>query len=359
MNKRRLQVFVSSTFTDLVTERQAAVEAILKAGHIPAGMELFTAGSLSQLEVIKQWIKESDVYLLILGARYGSIEPSSGLSYTEIEFDYARDCGLPYFSVVQSDEGRKVKVKEVGESILERANVSKYDAFRHKVSSQMCAFFENTKDIKLAVLETLPQIALDPDLVGWIPASDATPSKGLIDELTQSLEENRRLKEEIKTLQKIKDLSQAPDIELRKIAELLIKETLTVPADVSKHPGGLKSSLLEIAITYAGELAAGVTNQAGVSEKEQFLRFKVAPKLVSFGLAEHAPVPSGALWMIFKLSKQGVKVLNWSRQNYVWKDVPRKSEPEASKAAPDPAKPAKGTPKAPQKKALPNRHPVV
>ena len=64
--KKRLQVFVSSTFTDLRDERQAAVEAILAAGHIPAGMELFAAGNESQMEAIQQWIDESDVYLLIL-----------------------------------------------------------------------------------------------------------------------------------------------------------------------------------------------------------------------------------------------------------------------------------------------------
>jgi hypothetical protein len=85
--KRKLQVFVSSTYDDLREERQAAVEAILKAGHIPAGMELFTAGSGSQLQVIRRWIEESDLYLLILGGRYGSIEPKSGLSYTEVEAD--------------------------------------------------------------------------------------------------------------------------------------------------------------------------------------------------------------------------------------------------------------------------------
>ncbi len=51
MNKK-LQVFVSSTYTDLIEERQAAVEAILDAGHIPAGMELFKAGK-SQMKTIK------------------------------------------------------------------------------------------------------------------------------------------------------------------------------------------------------------------------------------------------------------------------------------------------------------------
>lgn len=73
MNKK-LQVFVSSTYTDLIEERQAAVEAILDAGHIPAGMELFKAGNESQLKTIYKWIDQSDVYMLILGGRYGSIE---------------------------------------------------------------------------------------------------------------------------------------------------------------------------------------------------------------------------------------------------------------------------------------------
>jgi len=50
--KVKYQVFISSTFKDLIEERQAAVEAILKAGHIPAGMELFKSGK-TQLETIK------------------------------------------------------------------------------------------------------------------------------------------------------------------------------------------------------------------------------------------------------------------------------------------------------------------
>lgn len=82
VQKKKLQVFVSSTFDDLKDARQAAVEAILTAKHIPAGMELFAAGDESQMNVIKRWIDQSDVYLLILGGRYGSIEPKSGKSYT-------------------------------------------------------------------------------------------------------------------------------------------------------------------------------------------------------------------------------------------------------------------------------------
>ncbi|MCV5233546.1 DUF4062 domain-containing protein, partial [Escherichia coli] len=71
--KKKLQVFVSSTYEDLKHDRQAAVSAILKAGHIPAGMELFTSGDQSQMDTIRRWIDESDVYMLILGGRYGSV----------------------------------------------------------------------------------------------------------------------------------------------------------------------------------------------------------------------------------------------------------------------------------------------
>ena len=99
MNKK-LQVFVSSTYTDLIEERQAAVEAILDAGHIPAGMELFKAGNKSQLETIYKWIDDSDVYILILGGRYGSIEEISGKSYIQLEYEYAVKKNMPFFAII-------------------------------------------------------------------------------------------------------------------------------------------------------------------------------------------------------------------------------------------------------------------
>src|SRR5215211_737347 len=98
--KKKLQVFVSSTYQDLREARQAAVEAILSAGHIPAGMELFAAGDESQMKVIERWIDESDVFLLILGGRYGSIEPISGKSYIHLEYEYAVSKEKPLFAVV-------------------------------------------------------------------------------------------------------------------------------------------------------------------------------------------------------------------------------------------------------------------
>lgn len=72
--EKKYQVFISSTYTDLIEERQKAVEAILNAGHIPAGMELFHAGDETQKDLISEWIEDSDIYVLILGGRYGSLD---------------------------------------------------------------------------------------------------------------------------------------------------------------------------------------------------------------------------------------------------------------------------------------------
>lgn len=105
-------MFISSTYKDLINERQAAVEAVLNAGHIPAGMELFKAGDQTQKEIIKEWIEESDVYLLILGARYGSVDSESNISYTEWEYNLARKLGIPSFSLVLTDDYIDQKVKD-------------------------------------------------------------------------------------------------------------------------------------------------------------------------------------------------------------------------------------------------------
>ena len=84
LSQKKFQIFISSTYKDLIDERQMAVQAIVKMGHIPAGMELFKAGA-SQWQTITKWIDESDIYVLILGGKYGSINPNEGKAYTHLE----------------------------------------------------------------------------------------------------------------------------------------------------------------------------------------------------------------------------------------------------------------------------------
>ncbi|WP_417915523.1 DUF4062 domain-containing protein [Candidatus Electronema sp. JM] len=195
--KKRLQVFVSSTYSDLIKERQAAVEAILTSGHIPAGMELFTSGDESQMEAIKQWIDESDVYLLILGGRYGSIDPNTGKSYTQLEYEYAVSQEKPLFSCVIKDSAIESRVKEHGTAFLETENLHKLKEFRTQVLTKMVRFWEDYKDIKITIGETLAQLSRREDLLGWMRPQQEADISGLADEITRLSKENAQLREQL------------------------------------------------------------------------------------------------------------------------------------------------------------------
>jgi hypothetical protein len=196
--RKRLQVFVSSTFSDLREERQAAVEAILSAGHIPAGMELFAAGDESQMEVIKQWIDESDVYLLIVGGRYGSIEPKSGKSYTQLEYEYALEKGKPLFACVLKESALDARVKKHGIEMIDKHR-KELDAFRDLVQSKVVEFWEDTKDIKLAIINKLGQLSRREDLIGWTRANQQANLPALSDEIARLSKENADLRGQLGT----------------------------------------------------------------------------------------------------------------------------------------------------------------
>lgn len=203
--RKKLQIFVSSTFTDLQEERQAAVEAVLKAGHIPAGMELFRSGDESQKETITKWIKESDAYLLILGGRYGSIEPTSGKSYTHWEYDFAGEIGIPRFAVVISDESLDKKVRAQGGEVLEKENSALYQDFKKDVLNKTSQFFNDTKDIQLTIMQKLSELTLDDSLKGWISGKNLQDAFEVNTSLLKVTNENTKLKDEIARLREIID----------------------------------------------------------------------------------------------------------------------------------------------------------
>ncbi|GGD81535.1 hypothetical protein GCM10011514_52020 [Emticicia aquatilis] len=224
---RKLQVFVSSTFIDLQEERQAAVQSILNAGHIPAGMELFTAGDESQWTIIKRWIEDSDVYMLLLGGRYGSIEPKSGKSYTHLEYEYAVNLKKPLFAIVMQEQALDEKVKEKGKFILELDNPQGLKEFRRVVTGNICSFWSDLKDIKLSINDSIRDIEYryEGSLKGWIKDEGINFSSTL-DELTRLSKENSELKLELANYQNSGE--KINGVEIEKFAELLKNKKLNL-----------------------------------------------------------------------------------------------------------------------------------
>ena len=189
---KKLQVFVSSTFKDLGPERNAAVWEILKTQGIPAGMELFVADGTKSLKIIRRWIDNSDVYFLILGGRYGSIDEKTGKSYTEIEWDYALRRKLPLVAFVASDEYLDAKAKAPGilaRDVYERDNVDLYDAFKKKVTQRQREEFSSLAELENSIAHVLSELRDRNDLVGWVRGgTEPAASKITLDTL---LKDNR------------------------------------------------------------------------------------------------------------------------------------------------------------------------
>lgn len=200
MNKK-LQVFVSSTYTDLIEERQVAVQAILDSGHIPAGMELFKAGQ-SQMKTIQKWINESDVYMLILGGRYGSIEEESGLSYTELEYKYALLKKMPIFTIILEDSFLFNKAASCGKDIIfEKNNITKYNAFKALVMSKIVKKVNNIDSIETVIHSTINDIQYDEDysLIGWIKGNTINNDFKILSRIKFLEMENKNLKYQLST----------------------------------------------------------------------------------------------------------------------------------------------------------------
>ena len=151
--KKKLQVFVSSTYEDMKAERQKAVEAILAAGHIPAGMELFASENQEQWKVIQRWIRESDVFLILLGGRYGSVESTQEKSYIHREFEYAVSKNKPIMSVVISNSFLNEKIRQgVYNAHFPVENKDpRYVELKRMIRSKMSAEYSDIGDVSSAI----------------------------------------------------------------------------------------------------------------------------------------------------------------------------------------------------------------
>jgi hypothetical protein len=164
----RYQVFVSSTYDDLREERQQATQAILETSCFPSGMELFPASDDTQWELIKRVIEESDYYIVIVAGRYGSLGPE-GISYTEMEYDYAIERGIPVLGFVRGNIG------EIPSNHTEQTEKGrkKLADFRDKVMSRSCRKYSTASELGMAVMKSLMAEARIRPRTGWVRADQA------------------------------------------------------------------------------------------------------------------------------------------------------------------------------------------
>jgi hypothetical protein len=155
LQPKRYQIFVSSTYTDLVKEREDAIKAIVDFGHLPSGMEGFPAIDMEQFKYIKKVIDQCDYYILIVGDRYGSVAPD-GISFTEKEYHYAVDNGQVVLAFVKETQD-------------ESAQDERLSAFKTEVmTGRLVHLWKDGDDLKYPIRKSLQEAFDQQPRAGWV-----------------------------------------------------------------------------------------------------------------------------------------------------------------------------------------------
>jgi hypothetical protein len=208
MNKK-YSVFVSSTYEDLKEERQEVVNALLQMDCFPVGMEYFNASDQSQWDVIKSLIDECDYYVLIIAGRYGSVEPKSGKSYTQLEYEYARSIGVPTIAFLYNNP------ENLPNKDVEKEHVDELNSFKEEVKKHMVKYWSSPTNLSGQVVLSLNQLFKTHKRIGWIRA-DEKSSAEQNKELLRLREENEKLQKKIHLIEEnapegTEDLCQGED----------------------------------------------------------------------------------------------------------------------------------------------------
>jgi len=186
MPEKIYKVFVSSTSEDLREERAAVQKGLLQLGCFPVGMEIFPAADEETWDFIKSEINDSDYYVVLVAGRYGS-EGAAGLSFTEMEYDYAIAQKKPAIGFVHADPG-SIPMSKTETTAEARAKLQK---FIEKIKKRPVRLFKNPHELALEVTTSFVQLIRDRPAVGYVRTDASVDFK----KYSEVLEENKRLKE--------------------------------------------------------------------------------------------------------------------------------------------------------------------
>ena len=164
-NDARWRVFISHT-SELrefpkETSYVAAVErAVAAAGHVIVDMRDFPAADQAPAELCAERVRGCDVYVGILGTRYGSpVRGRPEVSYTELEFDTATGAGKDRLVFLLDTEADDVGIP-LSRSI-DREFGDRQDAFRRRVqdSKLVTQSFASPDGLQLLVERSLRDLA--------------------------------------------------------------------------------------------------------------------------------------------------------------------------------------------------------
>jgi tetratricopeptide (TPR) repeat protein len=133
-------VFVCSTFDDLEQEREAVLDAIHRVQSRHNAMEFFGARPGRPIDVCLEEVRKSDLLVVIVGEKYGSLPSGMGISYSQAEYEegfvrlkkpclvYLRDDDVPILKKYVERDPDKLKLLEAWKQTLNaKHTVAKFE----------------------------------------------------------------------------------------------------------------------------------------------------------------------------------------------------------------------------------------
>jgi hypothetical protein len=159
----QITAMISSTALDLPDHRKAAIDACLKAGFFPIGMEHLPPRDATGVKVSLEMVDKADVYIGIYAWRYGWVpefDNSEKVSITEMEFNRALErkaAGkLQEILVLVMDDDHPVKAKDVeaGDDAQRKLKEFKQRAMNGRVAPR----FVSVEDMNSNLLHALGEL---------------------------------------------------------------------------------------------------------------------------------------------------------------------------------------------------------
>jgi len=111
----------------------AAERAVSACGHVIVDMADFPAADQVPADLCRERVAGCDVYVGILGTRYGSeVRDAPGMSYTELEFDAATEAGLDRLVFVLDTDTAVAGIPP--SKLIDREYGARQEAFRRRVA---------------------------------------------------------------------------------------------------------------------------------------------------------------------------------------------------------------------------------
>ena len=108
-----MKIFLSSTFLDLIEERQKVLDALARKRASTLAMEYFMATPTTPTETALGNLREADLMILIIGFKAGSLLPDdTGRTYTWAEYDELLRMGKDALVFVKQERGSSWKNEE-------------------------------------------------------------------------------------------------------------------------------------------------------------------------------------------------------------------------------------------------------